>query len=352
MNKSSLKFLQDLITAPSPSGYEQPAQRVWRKYAGQYADKVENDFHGNSFAILNPNGTPRLMFAGHCDELGFLVKYIDENGFIYFDTVGGHDKGIIPGRRVVIHSKNGTVIGVTGKKAIHLMTQEDRKKVPEIENLWIDIGVANKEEAEKLVTVGDPIVYDTGFQQINKKVATSRGFDDKVGAFAVAEAVRLLKEVELACSVYSVATVQEEVGLRGARTSGYSVDPQVGVAVDVTHATDSPEINVKKDGEIKLGKGPVILRGSNANPMVVELLLQAAKDEKIPIQIEATAGGTGTDANAIQLTRGGVATGLVSIPLRYMHTPSEIVSLDDVENTAKLLAVFAKHVTPDVDFRP
>lgn len=352
MHKASLQFLQELIAAPSPSGYEQPAQRVWRKYAEKYCDQMDSDFHGNSYAILNPKGAPRLMFAGHCDELGFIVKYIDEKGFLYFATVGGHDKGIIPGRRVTIHSANGPVTGVTGKKAIHLMTAEDRKKVPEIENLWIDIGVASQEEAAKLVNIGDPIVYDTGFQTINETVATSRGFDDKVGAFAVAEVLRLLKGEPLACAIYSVATVQEEVGLRGARTSGYAVDPQVGVAVDVTHATDSPEINVKKDGEIKLGGGPAILRGANANPKVVELLMQAAKAEKIPIQIEATAGGTGTDANAIQLSRGGVATGLVSIPLRYMHTPSEVVSLDDVKNTAKLLAAFAKRVTPEVDFKP
>ncbi|MFQ5631750.1 MAG: M42 family metallopeptidase [bacterium] len=352
MNKASLKFLQDLIVAPSPSGYEQPAQRVWRKYAEQFADKMNVDFHGNSFAVLNTQGKPRLMFAGHCDELGFIVKYIDDKGFIYFSTVGGHDKSIIPGRRVIIHSQNKTVTGVTGKKAIHLMTPEDRKKVPEIENLWIDIGVSTKKDAEKQVAIGDPIVYDMGFQKINNKVATSRGFDDKVGAFAVAEALRLLKGKELACAVYSVATVQEEVGLRGARTSGYAVNPQVGVAVDVTHATDSPEINVKKEGEIKLGKGPVILRGANANPRVVEMLMQAAKTEKLPFQIEAIAGGTGTDANAIQLSRGGVATGLVSIPLRYMHTPSEVVSLEDVENTAKLLAAFARQVTPEVDFKP
>ncbi|MCA9740694.1 MAG: M42 family metallopeptidase [Deferribacteres bacterium] len=352
MRKASLEFLKELIAAPSPSGYEQPAQRVWRTYAEKHSDQLESDFHGNSFAVLNPKGTPRLMFAGHCDELGFIVKYIDEKGFLYFDTVGGHDKGIIPGRRVIIHSAKGTVTGVTGKKAIHLMTPEDRKKVPEIENLWIDIGVSSKEQVEKLVTIGDPIVYDTGFQEINESIATSRGFDDKVGAFAVIEALRLLKGKKLACAVHSVATVQEEVGLRGARTSGYAVDPQVGVAVDVTHATDSPEINVRRDGEIKLGGGPVILRGANANPKVVELLMDAANAEKIPFQIEAIAGGTGTDANAIQLSRGGVATGLVSIPLRYMHTPSEVVSLEDVKNTAKLLAAFAQRVTPEVDFKP
>lgn len=352
MRKESLAFLQELIAAPSPSGFEQPAMAVWRKYVEPFADRLERDYHGNSFAVRNPEGQPRIMFAGHCDELGFLVKYINENGFIYFDTVGGHDKSIIPGRRVKIITKNGPVIGVTGKKAIHLMTPEDRKKVPEIENLWIDIGLPSREEVEKLVSIGDPVVYDMGFQRVNDRIATSRAFDDKVGAFAVAEALRLLKNGSLQASVYSVATVQEEIGLRGARTSAYAVDPTVGVAVDVTHATDHPEVNVSKEGEVKLGKGPVILRGANANPKVVDLLVQTAKEDKIPYQFEATAGGTGTDANAIQLTRAGVATGLVSIPLRYMHTPSELVSLEDVENVAKLLAGFARRVTAETDFRP
>lgn len=352
MRASSLKFLQEFIAAPSPSGYEQPAMEVWRKYAGQFADRMESDYHGNSIAALHPEGTPRIMFAGHCDELGFIVRYIDENGFIYFDTVGGHDKSIVPGRRVKIYARDSVITGVTGKKAIHLMTAEDRKKVPDIENLWIDVALASRDEVEKQVRIGDPIVYDTGFQRINDRVATSRGFDDKVGAFAVVEALRLLKDAGIAAGVYSVATVQEEIGLRGAKTSAFTVDPVVGIAVDVTHATDSPEINVKREGAIKLGKGPVILRGANANPKVVDKLVQTAETESIPYQLEANARGTGTDANAIQLTRGGVAAGLVSIPLRYMHTPSEIVSLEDVENTAKLLAAFVKRITADDDFRP
>ena len=352
MRTTSLKFLQDLIAAASPSGYEQPAMKVWRQYAQRFAASVEHDYHGNSIAAINPNGKPRIMFAGHCDELGFIVRYIDDNGFIYFDTIGGHDKNIIPGRRVIIYSHDRQILGVTGKKAVHLMTPEDSKKTPEIENLWIDIGLDSREQVEKIVNIGDPIVYDTGFLRINDKVATSRAFDDKVGAFAVVEALRLLKDKAIAAAVYSVATVQEEIGLRGARTSAYSVNPDVGIAVDVTHATDSPEINVKREGSIKLGKGPVILRGANANPKVVDLLMEAAKEEKIPFQIEAIARGTGTDANNIQLSRGGVATGLVSIPLRYMHTPSEIVSLEDVENTVKLLVAFASRVSTEHDFRP
>lgn len=352
MEAASLEFLRQLIAAPSPSGYEQPAQEVWRRYAEQFADRVQKDIHGNSIAVLNPDGAPRVMFAGHCDELGFVVNYINEKGFIYFSTVGGHDKSLIPGRRVTIYTRNGPVKGVTGKKAIHMMTSEERKKVPEIENLWIDIGVSSKEEAEKLVSVGDPIVYDVGFEQINDRIATARGFDDKVGAFAVAEALRLLRETSLKAAVYAVATVQEEIGLRGAKTSSFAIDPKVGVAVDVTHATDHPEVDQRKEGEVKLGGGPVITRGANANPRVVDLLIEAAREEEIPYQVQAIAYGTPTDANVMQLNKSGVATGLVSIPLRYMHTPSELVDLQDVELTARLLAAFAKRITPDIDFRP
>lgn len=352
MNQASVKFLQELVAAASPSGFEQPAMKIWREYASRFADRVDRDIHGNSIAICNPDGRPRLMFAGHCDELGFLVSYINDKGFIYFKTIGGHDRAIIPGRRVVIYGKSGPVVGVTGKKAIHMMTAEERKKVPEIENLWIDIGAESKEAAEKLVAVGDPAVYDMGFQKINDRLATSRGFDDKVGAFAVVEALRLLKATELSAAVYAVATVQEEIGIRGARTSSHAIDPLVGVAVDVTHATDHPEVDQRKEGSVKLGGGPVITRGANANPRVVELLIRAAEEEKINYQFQSIAGGTPTDANAMQVSRDGVAAGLVSIPLRYMHTPSEIVSLEDIENTARLLAKFATLVHEDIDFRP
>ena len=291
------------------------------------------------------------MFAGHCDELGFIVKYVDERGFIYFDPIGGHDLAIVPGRRVVVHNERGPVPGVTGKKAIHLMTPEERKRVPEIHNLWIDIGAGTREEALQRISIGDPVVYDLEFKAMTGDIACSRAFDDKVGAFAVLEALRLLKKDQLRASVFSVATVQEEIGLRGATTSAYAVDPDIGIAVDVCHATDHPEVSKVKVGEVLLGGGPVIHRGANANRKVVELLQVAAEEEKIPYQMKAIARGAPNDANVIQLTRKGVATGLIGIPLRYMHTPSEVVSLSDVENTAKLLAAFARRVTPEVDFR-
>ena len=352
MEKDSFAFLKALVEAPSPSGFEQPAQKVWRQYVSPYADRVETDLHGNCIAVKNEQGSPRVLLAGHCDELGFMVQYINDEGFIYFRTIGGFDLNIIPGRRVQIHTKNGPVFGVTGKKAIHVMTEEERKKKVELHELWIDIGAKDKKEAESLVSVGDPITYAVGMEELRGDLYVSRGFDDKAGAFAVGEALRLLAGKALSAAVYAVSTVQEEIGLRGAHTSAFGVNPKVGIAVDVTHATDHPDMDKRKVGDIRLGGGPVIARGANINPVVERLLIQAAQEEGIPYQLEGEPGGTPTDANAIQLTRAGVATGLVSIPLRYMHTAVEMLSLKDLENVAKLLAAFVARVNDGVDFRP
>lgn len=348
----SLTFLKRLLEAPSPSGFEQPAQKIWRENVGKYADRIQTDVHGNCIGIINEEGSPRILLAGHCDELGFMVQYITDEGFLHFRTIGGFDVNIIPGRRVKVHTKKGPILGVTGKKAIHVMTDEEKKKKAEIHDLWIDIGVADRKEAESLVSVGDPVTYTVGFEELRKDLAISRGFDDKAGSFAVGEVLRMLSGKSFKAAVYSVSTVQEEVGLRGARTSAFGINPKVGIAVDVTHATDHPDMDKKRVGDIKLGSGPVIARGANINPVVEKMLIRTARDEKITFQIEAAPGGTGTDANAIQLTRAGVATGLVSIPLRYMHTSVETLSLKDVENVSKLLTAFIIRLDDSVDFTP
>lgn len=348
----SLTFLKRLLEAPSPSGFEQPAQKIWRENVGKYADRIQTDVHGNCIGIINEEGSPRILLAGHCDELGFMVQYITDEGFLHFRTIGGFDVNIIPGRRVKVHTKKGPILGVTGKKAIHVMTDEEKKKKAEIHDLWIDIGVADRKEAESLVSVGDPVTYTVGFEELRKDLAISRGFDDKAGSFAVGEVLRMLSGKSFKAAVYSVSTVQEEVGLRGARTSAFGINPKVGIAVDVTHATDHPDMDKKRVGDIKLGSGPVIARGANINPVVEKMLIRTARDEKITFQIEAAPGGTGTDANAIQLTRAGVATGLVSIPLRYMHTSVETLSLKDVENVSKLLTAFILRLDDSVDFTP
>lgn len=352
MEERSLAFLKDLLAAPSPSGFEQPAQKVWRAYMAQYADRVTTDMHGNAIAALHEGGPTRILLAGHVDELGFMVNYINDDGYIFFKTIGGFDLNIIPGRRVRIHAKDGVVPGVTGKKAIHVMTEEDRKKKLEIQDLWIDIGVKDKKEAQALVRVGDPITYAESFEVVRGDVVASRAFDDKAGSFAVGETLRLLADKTFDAAVYSVSTVQEEVGLRGARTSAYGIDPKIGIAVDVCHATDHPDMDRKRVGEIKLGGGPTIARGPNISPVVERMLIEAAEAEGIPYQLEAAPGGTGTDANAIQLTRAGVATGLVSIPLRYMHTAAEVISLADLANVSRLLAAFIVRVKDETDFTP
>jgi endoglucanase len=336
-------FLTELLKARSPSGSEFEAQAVFDRHVGSKADTYEKDAMGNRIATLNPKGDPVLMFAGHMDELGLIITYVNKDGFIYFDTIGGHDRGMIPGRRVVIQTSKGTVKGVTGKRAIHLMEEADRKKVPETHEIWIDIGARTKKEALARVSIGDVATYDHDFELIHGSVGAARAFDNKVGAYAVGEALLRLAQTKkkLEARVVSVATAQEEIGVRGATTAVYGVNPHIAIAVDVGHATDHPDCDNRKYGETKLGGGPILCRGPNINPVVYAGLVACAGCLKIPHQFEADPRPTGTDARAIQVGRAGVATGLVSIPLRYMHTPSEVVDLEDVENCVKLLVAFA-----------
>ena len=337
------KFLIELLNARSPSGYEDEAHRVIDRYLKPIADKYSKDAMGNRIATINEKGDPVLMLAGHMDELGFIIKYIDKDGFLYFDTIGGHDRIMISGRRVNILTAKGIVKGVTGKRAVHLMNIEDRNKVPNLEAMWIDIGVESKKDALKLVCIGDVATYDHDFEFINGSIGTARAFDNKSGAYVVSETIRRLAKLkQLTAKVVTVTTAQEEIGTRGAITSTYAVNPHIAIAIDVGHATDHPDCDNRKFGETKLGFGPIICRGANINPFVHKLLVSCAKKGKIPYQLEADPRPTGTDARSIQIGRQGVATGLVSIPLRYMHTPSEVVDLKDIENTVKLLVIFAK----------
>ena len=344
-------FLTDIVNAVSPTGYEGEAQKAFRRHMEGVADAIEGDAHGNVMAILNPQGSPRVMLAGHCDELGFQIRYVDDDGFLFFFPLGGHDQGIVPGRRVTVHTANGPVPGVIGKKAVHLMTEEERKKPSEIKKLWIDIGAKTKDRALELVKIGDPVTYNEQLVEPDGGLAVGRGFDDKIGVFTVGHALQLLKGQQIAPAVYAVSTVQEEIGMRGAHTAAFGIDPTVGIAVDVTFATDHPSMEKAELGEIKVGAGPVIARGPNISHKVFDRLVAAAEDTGIPYQVEAISRGTGTDANPIQLTRAGVATGLVSVPSRYMHTPAELVSLEDAENVGRLLAAFIATLSPDDDWR-
>lgn len=352
MKKASLDFLKALLEAPSPSGFEQPVQGVWRRQMKRYADEVYTDVHGNAIAALNSQGKPRVMLAGHCDEVGFMVNYINDDGFIYFSAIGGVDPAIVSARRVKIFTDKGIVYGVVGRKAIHMMDQEERKKVPEMHKLWIDVGAKDKKEAEKLVSIGDPIVLDYGFQALRNGLVVGRGFDDRIGSFAVAETLRILSSKKPKAAVFAVSTVQEEIGLRGAKTSAFGIEPDVGIAVDVGNASDHPDADKQKAGEMSLGKGPVIVRGANINPIVGTGLVASARKNKIPFQMLGSPRATGTDANVMQVTRSGVAAGLVSVPNRYMHTPVEMISLNDLDNASKLLAAYIMTLTVKTDFTP
>jgi endoglucanase len=354
MDVKSLNFLKELVNSPSPSGYEQPAQHIWCKYVRPFVDEIKKDVHGNAIAVINPKGKPRLMFSGHCDEIGLMVNYIDDKGFIYFKTIGGIDTGILPGQRFHIHTKKGPVLGVVGKKAIHLMEDEERKSAgsPKIHSLWLDIGAKNKAEVISTVEIGDPVTFAVNLEHLKNDLIVSRALDDKMGAFIVAEVLRLVSRKNPKAAVFGVSTVQEEIGIRGAKTSAYGISPDVGIAIDVTHSTDYPDSNPRRTCEIKLGKGPAISRGANINPVVFETLVNVSKANKIPYQVEAAPGATGTDANAIQLNKAGVAAGLVSVPNRYMHTPIEVIALSDLENTAKLLAAFTLKLTVNISFIP
>jgi len=352
MDPSSYDFLKALVEVGGPSGYEQPVQAIYREQARAYGAAVETDVLGNAIAVLNPEGNPRVMLAGHADEIGFLVRWIDDDGFIYFAPVGGWDAEIPVGQRVTVHAGGGPVTGVIGKRAIHLMDEEDRKKKSDLSKLWIDIGAAGRGAAESVVSVGDPITMRQPLERLQGDLAAAKSFDNRMAVWVCAETLRLLRGRPLAAALFSVSTVQEEIGLRGARTSSYGISPGIGIALDVCHATDYPEADKRKVGDIRLGRGPVVHRGANINPRVFELLVAAARAEEIPIQIEAAPAGTGTDANAMQLNRAGMATGIVSVPLRYMHTPCETLSLGDLQNAARLCAAFVASLAPGVDLTP
>ncbi len=352
MDSAALEFFRRVLETPSPSGYETPVQDLVRRYVADFADEVRTDLHGNVIAVKNPDAPLRVMLAGHCDQIGLIVQHIDNEGFLYVQSIGGWDPQVLVGQRMAVWTADGPVFGVISRKAIHLRTDEERKQVPKMKDLWIDIGAKDKEEAEKQVRVGDAVTVELAVRQMANNRWASPGMDDKCGMWVIIEALRRADKSRLNCGLYAVSTVQEEVGLRGARTSAFGIDPQIGVAVDVTHATDCPTVEKKQEGDIALDKGPVIYRGPNMNPKVAQRLIDAATQNELMYQLSAAGKATGTDANAIQINRAGVAAGLVSIPNRYMHSPVEVIALDDIDRAADLLARFAESLPADVDLVP
>ncbi|MGH7476425.1 MAG: M42 family metallopeptidase [Longimicrobiales bacterium] len=351
----SIDFLKRLLDVPGPSGFETAAARVWREEADHFADAVAVDVSGNSMATLDGQGAPRVMLAGHIDEIGVMITHIDDEGFLYFDGIGGWDPQVLVGQRVRLLGRDGPVIGVIGKKPVHLIKGEEKEKASKLTDLWLDIGATKRDDAlGRGLRVGDPGVIDAAVVELADGLIASRAIDNRIGAFVVLEALRLLAAEPAAARTTAVATTQEEIGYSGggARPSAYTIDPQLAIVVDVTFATDSPGLEKKELGEHKLGGGPVLTRGSAAHPLVVERLIAIAERDSIPYTISASPRYTSTDADAIYLSRAGVPTGIISIPNRYMHSPNEIVSLHDLETAARLIAAFVRDIDAGTEFVP
>ena len=353
MNKESREFLSSLLLCPSPTGYEQKIQGVIRRYVSSFSEHLAGDIHGNLIAAVNVESGRKVMLAGHCDQIGLMVNHITKEGFIYVTALGGIDVGVLPGAAVTIHCAKGPVSAVVGRKPIHLQKADERGKVGnDLSKIWLDIGARSKREVESLVSIGDPVTFKLDVTYLGKDFISAPGLDDKVGAFISMETVRLCSKAKLSVAVYGVSTVQEEVGLRGAKTSAFSIDPEIGIAIDVAHASDNPAQENTKAVPCKLGGGPCIYRGPNVNPIVEKMLVEAAKKAKIPYQLLPSSAPLGNDANAIQISRGGVAAASIGIPNRYMHTQVEVCSLKDIENASRLLFEFLKRINSKTDFRP
>lgn len=353
MAKVDKKYLKALLETPSVTGSETKVAALVRERLSDVADEIETNVMGSVHARLKGRSSaPSVMIAAHMDEIGLMVTYINDQGFLYVLSVGGVDAAILPGMRVDVHTESGTYRGVVGRKPIHLIEPDERKKVTPINSLFIDLGMPAR-KVEDLVRIGDVITFGVGFEKLGRGMAVSRAFDDKAGVYIATRVMEELKAAGGAPGDYiCAATVQEEIGLRGGSTSAYGVEPDVALAFDVTHATDYPGIDQSRYGKLICGEGPVIARGPNINPIVFERLLAAADAEGIKVQIEAEPGVTGTDAGAMQIQRGGRATGLVSIPLRYMHTPTEVIKLSDLEATVQILKRFILDLDEDVSFVP
>ncbi len=348
----SLAFLHRLLDAPGPSGFETAAARVWRAEAEMFARNVRSDVAGNCMAEINPGGSPTILLDGHIDEIGVIVQYIDDDGYVWISPIGGWDPQVLVGQRIRLLADGGHVIGVVGRKPIHLIKESERDHAVKFPDLWVDIGAANRVEAQKRVAVGDPGVIDAHAHDFPGNRLVSRSIDDRIGAFAVLEALRRYAAHPGAARVVAVTTTQEEIGYMGggAIVAANAIRPAMAIVVDVIHATDTPSIEKKEVGDQRLGSGPVLGRGALLSPVVFDLLRAAARARDIPFVVHAVGRDTSTNADAIHIARDGVATALVSIPNRYMHSPNEMVSLDDVDRTAELVAEVCRAVDASTDF--
>jgi len=353
MRPESLQFLETLVNTPSPTGHETRGQRVWMDYVKAFADDTYSDAHGNCVAVANRGGSPRIMLAAHADEIAMTVNFITDSGFIHVRRAGGINPAITRAQRAVVHARGGPVPGVFGSVAPHLTRGEDKKEEPKIHDLFLDIGVESREEALKLVRIGDPVTLADRFERLRGDLAVARAFDNRIGTWAVAETLRRLQSEKgkYAAEVCAVSNIQEEVGLLGARQIAYSLNPDVAVVVDVTHATDIPTVDKRQHGDIKLGAGPTLTHGGCNHVEVVARLESCAAERGIPLQHEAMSSSSGTDTDVIFWTRGGIPSALVSLPNRYMHSPVEVVSLKDLDQIPDLLAAFVLSVQKSEAFK-
>jgi putative aminopeptidase FrvX len=351
LKPAPLAFLKKLLDTPGPSGFETAPAAVWREEASAFAE-VSGDVHGNSIAVVNPKGSPTIMLAGHIDEIGVIVTYIDDDGFVYIGPIGGWDPQVLVAQRIRFAGREGDVLGVVGKKPIHLIKPDEREKASKMTDLWVDIGATSKAQALAMLAIGDPGVIDSHTIDLPNDRIVSRSIDDRIGAFVVLEALRRYAADPGDARVVAVATTQEEIAYHGggAKVGASKVDPAMAIVVDVTFATDHPSVEKKEIGEHKIGGGPVLTRGSIVSPVVFRLLRDTAELLRMPYSVHAAGRDTGTDADAIHLSRDGVATALLSVPNRYMHSPNEMVSLVDLDRAATLIAAVCKAVTTDTDF--
>jgi endoglucanase len=342
MLKAPRQFLEALLATPSPSGFESRCARVWLDYLQPHADELQTDAYGNAFAVLNPSGSPTVMFEGHTDEVGLMVTFIDEEGFLWVAGIGGVDPKMLLAKRVIVHSADGPIPGVIGALAPHMQNAEQREQSPKMTDLYVDIGAKGKKEALKLVNVGTPVTVDHGPAQLLGDTLAARSCDNKIGIWAAAEGLRRFRALKGTARIVAAAHVQEEVGLSGAAMGAFCWDPDVAIVVDVTNATDFPDVEKKLRNEIKMGGGPCIRIGPSCHPKVVERLEKTAAALGIALQRVPIPGRSGTNANAIYPARQGIPTGILSTPNRYMHSPSETINLRDLDQIPTLMAHFAR----------
>jgi len=352
MDRRARRFFEELLRTLGPSGHEGPVQDLWRSYVNQEVGKVQRDVHGNQFATLQGRSERSILLAGHADEIGLIVHYIDEDGFLFVRAIGGVDVSILPSQRVTISTTGGHVRGVIGKRAHHLRDKNQEEKSPRLEDLFVDIGATTRAEAQERIEIGDPLVFGHEFETLGGEFATARNFDNRIGCYIVAEALRALagKKAHPGFTIHGISTVQEETGLMGAGNIAHQLKPSAAVVIDVTHDTHHPGVRRQKHGDVRCGGGPVLTRGVRTNRILFEKLRATAIRAKLPYQVEIDTGFTHTDADPISSQLEGIPVALISIPCRYMHTSCEVIHLGDLQGAVDLLVALARRLDPETDF--